>query len=434
MKKKTSHNEEGLLTRLQSMNEKLTFLHEISLEISEMKPLPDLLNDIMENSKQLMQAEASSLLLYDPIDGKLHFHVATGEKGELIKQYSMDIGEGIGGWVAEHRQSLMIDDCYQDSRFNPEYDKRSNFKTRSMICVPMIRKGKLIGVIEVINKTGTDVFDEDDLSLFETLAAQCAIAIENYHLTQKQIEAEALERELDTARKIQDELIPKAMPPLAGLDLAPLILPAYQVGGDYYNVIPISENETLFVLADVSGKSISAALIVSTIDACLKCYMKIHTESFDLLDLTRTMNRVLVESTTEMQFATCWMGFYRHDSGEMSSINAGHNPPYLLKQGEKEIVSLNTGGLFLGGMEVPYQSEIIHLYSGDVLVAYTDGVTEAWNDREELYGDDRFLEVLQENKVKTADDILKAVEIDVNRYVGNAPQSDDFTCMVMKKQ
>ncbi len=434
MEKKSSQNDAGLLNRLQSMNEKLTFLHQISLKISEIKPLPDLLNEIMESSKQLMQAEASSLLLYEAADERLHFYVATGEMGELIKKFSMNMGEGIGGWVAENRESLMIEDCYQDSRFNPEYDKKSQFKTRSMICVPMVRKGKLLGVIEVINKTGTGIFNEDDLSLFETLAAQCAIAIENYHLTQKQIETEALERELDTARKIQDELIPKSMPPFTDLDLAPLILPAHQVGGDYYNVVSIHENRTLFIMADVSGKSISAALIVSTLDACLKCYLKIRPEPFDLLNLVKTMNRVLVESTTELQFATCWFGLYQHDTRTFTSVNAGHNPPYLLKEGSSDVISLNAGGLFLGGMEVPYQSEQIVLNSTDVLVAYTDGVTEAWNDQEEDYGDERFIQIIQQNKGRKANEILSAIQNDVNRYVGDAPQSDDFTCMVIKKK
>ena len=412
--------------------DELNFLHKISQKISEKKPLPVLLNEIMESSKLLMHAEASSLLLYEPEDNKLHFQVATGEKGKLIKKYSVDVGEGIAGWVAEHQKPLLVKDCYEDPRFNPEYDKKTDFRTKSMICVPLIRKNQLLGVIQVINKREAEQFEERDLTIFETLASQCAIAIENHRLTEIQIETEALERELETAREIQQKLLPTSLPEYEDIQVAAELIPAKQVGGDYYNIIRVDENQSLFFVADVTGKGIPAALIVSTITSCLTSYFKMLTCPFELMTLVQGLNRVLIESTTETKFATCWFGLYEHDSRKLISVNAGHNPPYVFRRQGKEPVVLGKGGLFLGGLDVPYESEEVKLRSGDVLVFFTDGVTEAWNLKEEEYEEKRLIRVVSENMGRQADEILNAIETDVQKHVGKAQQSDDFTCAVVK--
>ena len=192
---KRERKQSGRLKALECMVDEMNFLHTISQQISAKKPLPKLLTEIMEGSKLLMNAEASSLLLYDKEDKKLHFFVATGTKGKLLKKFSLCVGQGIGGWVAKHKVPVLIKDCYKDSRFARSYDQETKFKTRSMICVPLIRKKRLLGVIQVINKRGGGEFDEHDLTIFETLASYCAIAIENHKLTEIQVETEAYARE-----------------------------------------------------------------------------------------------------------------------------------------------------------------------------------------------------------------------------------------------
>ena len=424
--------EKSQIDDLKLIIDELNFLHKISQQISEKKPLPVLLNEIMESSKLLMNAEASSLLLHDPEDGKLHFNVATGEKGKMIKKYSVDMGEGIAGWVAEHQKPLLIKDCYADSRFNPEYDKKIHFKTHSMICVPLIRKNLLLGVIQVINKKSGGEFEERDLTIFETLASQCAIAIENNRLVAIQVESEAMERELDTAREIQEKLLPSKLPVYEDINVAAKLIPAKQVGGDYYNVMEIDDKRSLLFVADVTGKGIPAALIVSTINSCLSSYLKFHPDRFDFMAFVAGMNRVLIESTTETKFATAWFGLYHHDTKLLASINAGHNPPYVFKPGESEPVALTEGGLFLGGLDMPYQKEDVQLTKDDVLVFFSDGVTEAWNEKEEDYEEQRLITCVSGNMSQTAGEILDAIEVDVKKHVGKAPQSDDFTCAVMK--
>lgn len=422
-----------LIEKLESFNKELQFLHQISQKISEKKPLPQLLQEIMDNSKLLLKAEASSLLLFNQTDRKLHFYIATGEKGELLEKFIMELGEGIAGWTAEHQKSLIIKDCYKDSRFNPEYDKKFDFKTKSMICVPMVRNKELLGVIEVINKRGEKTFDSEDLFLLETLASQCAIAIENHRLTQKQIEAEVLEQELETAREIQQNILPKSTPHYDDLDVASFIIPAKQIGGDYYNIIRINDDQSLFFIADVSGKSISAALIVSIVDACLNSYLKITHEKFNLMGLVKTMNQILIQSTTTTKFTTCWFGLYHHASAELVSVNAGHNPPYLFQIKQDKNITLEKGGLFLGCIDSSYEFDKIIFQENNILVYYTDGVTEAWNADEEDYGEKRLIQTVLNNKQGSAQEILSAIKQDIYKHVKDAQQSDDIACVVIKK-
>ena len=232
-------NSENKLSEMQELIEEMNYVYKISHSISENKPLDVLLKEIMESCKVLMKAEASSLMIYDEKENNLVFRVATGEKGEIVKQISIELGEGIAGWVAENREPLLIEDCYKDPRFNPEFDKKSNFRTKSMLCVPLIHREKLVGVIQVINKKNNKPFTERDLNVFNILASQCAISIENAKLVTFQIQQEALNREIKIARDIQQNLLPSKLPEISGIDIFAALIPAKQVGGDYYNIYKI---------------------------------------------------------------------------------------------------------------------------------------------------------------------------------------------------
>jgi sigma-B regulation protein RsbU (phosphoserine phosphatase) len=420
------------LEELQYRCKEMNFLHEISQKISEKKPLSKLLNEIMVSSKTVMNAEASSLLLYNPEDKKLHFQVATGEKGKTVSKYSVDLGVGIAGWVAKHREPLLIEDCYRDPRFSPEYDKKTKFKTKSMVCVPLIRKKQLLGVIQVLNKKNGGVFEDSDLTTFETLASQCAISIENAKLIEAQVEAEALERELETAREIQQKLLPSTLPQFDDIQIAANLIPAKMVGGDYYNILKIDEEKTLFFISDVSGKGIPSALIVSTIYSCLETYLNMNKKNLKLLDLVSAMNKVLLDATTIDKYATCWFGLFDHSKKILTSVNAGHNAPLVFGKRFEQPQPLKEGGVFLGCLEVPFTREKFQLHSEDVLVFFTDGVTEAWNEKNEDYEEKRLIEIVNKNTSCTAEDILAEIEQDVKRHVGKAEQSDDFTCAVVK--
>ncbi len=416
---------------LQSLIDQMNYVLEISQNISENKPLDILLSEIMESCKTLMNAEASSLMSYDETENKLIFRGATGGKGDIVKLINIELGEGIAGWVALNREPLLIEDCYKDPRFNPEFDKKSNFRTKSMICVPMIHKENLVGVIQVINKKNEGVFDERDLNIFRILASQCAISIENAKLVHIQIQQEALNRELRTAREIQQNILPSKLPEFTDLQLSAALIPAKQVGGDYYNFYKISDEETLFFICDVSGKSISAALIVSTIYSTIVTYFEMNKNNFVLQDFVQCLNRVLIESTTDEKFATAWFGLYNHKSKSLQSINAGHNTTFVFgKDGTK--AELLKGGMFLGCVDLDYVSEEVNLQTDDVVLYYTDGVNEAMNKDMEQYGDDRLVKVVSDNLSSDTSVILEKLLSDLKSFVKDAAQSDDITCGIIK--
>ncbi|MEO6695290.1 MAG: GAF domain-containing SpoIIE family protein phosphatase [Ignavibacteria bacterium] len=420
----------GQQHEIDSLIEEMNYVHEISRRISEKKPLDILLAEIMESCKILLKAEASSLLIYDEKEDCLFFQVVTGEKGEIIKNTGVRLGEGIGGWVAQNREALLIEDCYNDVRFNKEFDKQSDFRTKSMLCVPMIHKEKLIGVLQVINKKDDGIFNDRDLSLFKLLANQCAISIENARLIEVQVMQEAFNRELKTAREIQQNLLPKEIPTFNDLDIAMTIIPAKQVGGDYYNIYNVSKDQTLFFVSDVSGKSISAALIVSTICSAIKTYFRLNIK-FNLMEFVKCLNGVLIESTTEEKFATCWFGLYNHPEKKLTSINAGHNTIFV-STNNGNIIELCKGGIMLGFSDLDFEHEDIMLNKDDVILLYTDGVPEAMDAKGGFYGDDRLVNLLKENSSNSSREILDNLLKEVSDFVNGAEQSDDITCGAIK--
>lgn len=423
--------ENNQIEQLEGMVQELNYLHQVSQRISEKKDIDVLLHEIMESCKEVTNAEASSLLIYDEDEDNLYFEVALGIGGEAVKKIICNMGEGIAGWVALNRQPLLVPDCYADERFNPDFDKQSGFVTRSMLCVPMLKDEKLVGVIQVINKKNGMPFTERDQNLFQILASQCGISIENARLTEVQIRQKAIEKELEMARMIQENLLPDYLPEIENVDLAFRLKSAKEVGGDYFNVYRLDDDHTLFFISDVSGKSISAALIVSTICSCMMTYQKIRTGSTDLKGMVTALNKVLIDSTTDEKFATAWFGLYENSSRKLTSINAGHNNTFVFRDC-KLFKELNAGGMFLGMADVPYDTEEIQLSTGDVIVCFTDGVSEAMNKDGQFYGEERLIKWVETACSKYADDILNSVFNDVFEFTEDTEQSDDITCGVIK--
>ena len=415
-----------------SLLNRIKFFQTIIHEISARKPLHELLDQIISSSKKLLDTEAASLLLYDKNESVLYFHTISGGKGASLKSKPLKLGEGIGGWVAMKKESLIINDCYSDLRFNKDFDTSTGFKTRNMICVPMINKHELVGIIQAINKKSGGKFNTEDLHLFEALGAQCAVAIENARLNEIEIKAEQTKHEMETAWKIQQRFLPEILPTVKNVDICIKLKPAREIGGDYFNVIQIDNETTLFFVADVSGKSIPAALIVSTLYSFLQFYFIVRKENYNANEFVQSFNRFLISSTTSDKFATAWFGFYSQSNKNLISINAGHNPTYLFKHGNSSFEKLSAGGLLLGSIDLPYSSEIINLQTGDMIVFYTDGIPEAMNKNEEEFGEERFEKLLSKNKNLDVSELSKIVFDEIKVFRGDAEQSDDITLGILR--
>ncbi len=411
------------------MLEEISALHDVGRSIQSARNLDALLNFIMKKCMEIMNSEAGSLMLVVPDSDELEFKVALGPKSDGVKPFRVKIGQGISGWVAQHKEPILIPDAYADPRFDPSFDKRSGFRTRSYLCVPMLYQEDVLGVMTVLNRKDGQPFSENDLTLLTTFAAQAAIAIENARLVKSEIEMERLERELQIAAEIQRHLIPEQVPQIPDLEISATYRPCKEVGGDFYDIIPLNNRKVIFVMADVAGKGVPGALQVATMQASLRAYLEF---SQDLKEVVEKLNRLLIDTTMDDGFITFFIMSYDLDSHTIQYINAGHNPPLIVSE-QGEIKELNKGGIFLGFQPWAYEQEEVPLAVGSVVVAYTDGLVEAMNTAEKEFGENRLKALLKTHRASTSEQIQSTIIQQVTEFIGDNPLQDDFTLLVVKR-
>ena len=414
--------------RMRQMISEITTLHEITRALDSGKNLDALLFYIMEKCKLLMNAEATSLMLAIPETKELEFKIVLGPKSEEVKPFRLPIGKGISGWVAKTGKPVLIPDAYADDRFDPSFDKRSGFVTRSMLCVPMIYNNKTIGVMTVINRLDQFSFTENDQILLTIFASQAALAIENAKLLLDVIEKERLQKELQVAAEIQNLLIPQKLPKIKNMDISATYLPCLEISGDFYNIIPLGNKRFAFVVADVSGKGIPAAMVVSNMQATLRAYLE---QGDDLLNIVSKLNSCIIDQTTDDRYITFFIGIYDENDMTFEYINAGHNPPLHYTK-TKNIEKLRTGGIFIGFLPFEYKLDRIQLNSGDILVLYTDGLVEAMNTKEEEFSEDSVINIIKKQSTSSSRIIQKSLIDGVKKHIGNKKLEDDFTLVVAK--
>jgi serine phosphatase RsbU (regulator of sigma subunit) len=289
-----------------------------------------------------------------------------------------------------------------------------------------IAEGDLEATIELPN--------EDELGDLATSFNEMAAAVKKGR--EEAIARERLESELETARKIQQRLLPHIMPEVPGFEIAGTSLPSQQVGGDYFDFLDMGEGQLGIAIADVSGKGIPAALLMANLQASLHAQV---IRPAEVGEITSRINDLLVDSTDANMFATFFYGILDRSVSAFTSTNAGHNPPMLLRK-DGRIERLETGGLLLGFMaDQEYQQKAVTLEPGDVLVLFTDGITEAVDSTLEtmadnLFGEDRLIDVIKEYRAATAREVQSAILEALSEFTGSSPQSDDITLVVIKRQ
>jgi sigma-B regulation protein RsbU (phosphoserine phosphatase) len=420
---------EGSSERMQKMLREMVTLHEITHALESSDNLDSLLEYIMQKSQNVMSAEAASLMLVLEESNELEFKVTLGPKAQEVKPFKLPIGKGISGWVAQTGEAVLIADAYSDPRFDPSFDKRSGFRTNSMLCVPMIHQSKIVGVMTLINKLDGKPFNENDQNLFTIFASQAALSIENARLLFAAIEKERLDKELQVASEIQKLLIPQEIPKSSYLEISAEYIPCKEVGGDFYDIIKLDEDRYIFVVADVSGKGIPGALVVSNMQATLRAFLEY---SNDLLPVVSRLNEAIIRQTTTDRYITFFIGLYNHKKSKLAYINAGHNPPLLINKNGK-MQELSTGGIFIGFMPWEYELEEVPFNKDDTLVMYTDGLVEAMDNEEEEFQMSRLKKTITKNLSVTPDKLKEQIIEQVNDHIGAVPLSDDFTLLISRR-
>jgi len=328
------------------------------------------------------------------------------------------------------------------------------------LILPIVTKGNLLGMLSLGPRLGDLPYGRQDRRLLEAVAWQLAFAIENSRLVRSMVEEERLRRELSLASEVQRRLFPEPPPALGALDLCGVCYPAQGVGGDYYDFLDLGEGRVGLAVADVAGKGISAALLMSIVQASLRSQAR--SADAALTELVASMNRLLYRSTARNSFASFFYARFDARASRLTYVNAGHNPPLLVRRGgaegaaaalggralaragaaaveeiapaETEIVEfLKTGGIVLGATEhASYEQQSLRFASGDVLVAYTDGVTEAWSPEGEEFGEERLRNAVVSAWQLPAREIADLVVQRVREWSREAPQADDLTLVVAR--
>ncbi len=306
---------------------------------------------------------------------------------------------------------------------------KNKFKIESAFSF-MNRKYELI-LSEKEIRGGTTSFTDLDKLLLESVARQLSASIENEFLHLESIEKERIEKELNLAASIQQQIIPKKLTKIKGYDIDGINIPSKEVGGDYYDCIRLKNGNYAFIIADVAGKGIAAALLVSTLNAALNSYLEFD---LPLTQMSDKLNTLIFKATPPDKYITFFIAVLEPVSGSLEIVNAGHNPILLLKK-DNTLQKIDAGGTGLGMLDlgIPFLGEKIVLNPGDKLFLYTDGIPEAMNEEEEEYSEGRMINFLKSHAEKTAEEFTKALVEDVKLFVKEAPQSDDITLLILKR-
>jgi len=280
-------------------------------------------------------------------------------------------------------------------------------------------------------RKGATSFSDLDEMLLQAIARQVQASIENEFLLKQSLEKERIEKEMSLAASIQQKIIPEKLPQIAGYELAGMNIPSREVGGDYYDCIDIGEGKYALIMADVSGKGISAALLVSTLNAALYSYLEFNLPTTELAE---KLNKLIYKSSPPDKYITFFTAILDSNSGELDIVNAGHNPGLLLKK-DGTLEKIEAGGTGLGMLDFgfPYTGQRLTLNKGDKLFLYTDGIPEAMNINEEEYSDEKMIEFLRNNSDLIPEEFISSIVNDVKKHVGEAEQSDDITSLFLKR-
>lgn len=315
------------------------------------------------------------------------------------------------------------------SRSTIESDYQGLQKLGIELIVPMQLKGETQGLILLGKRINNTDYTDDDIEYIYSVGSLAIISIENQRLFKEALEKQKMEEDLEIARDIQRNLLPHKIPQFKNFDIAASTAFSNQVGGDYYDVITLDNRNFCIAIADVSGKGVSAALLMANLQAFLKTICK---QGMKIDEATGLINDLITENTSEGKFITFLWAVVNDDSKQLTYVNAGHNPPLLIRDGK--VAKLDKGGMILGVMKtmIPYKSEFLQLQANDLLILFTDGVSEAMNLNGEEFSDERLEELSLSLVEKPVKEISNAILHEVTKFAYGTVQSDDITLMVIK--
>lgn len=399
-------------------------LNEAAATLIRHYELGELLEVIMDIVFRAVPAQRGALLLRrEDQSGALDARVVRQPEGQLALQISSTIVQQ----AVEGRAVLTVD-AQADDRFGSAQSIRIQ-GIRSVLCVPLWSDREVTGLIYVDNLLSDHAFSQNDLRLLGLIANMAAVKVENLRLLRQQIEKERMEEQLELAARIQRRLLPQSDPVISGYQVRALSRSCYEIGGDYYDFVERKPGVLALVVADVSGKGVGAALLMAAFQASLRTLLR---EPTPLPAIVRRINELLLESATPGKFVTAFVGELDLAAHRLTYVNAGHNPPVLLGADGARLLE-GTGpvvGILPGAA---YRESAVEVGAGDLLVLYTDGITEREGQGDEEFGLDRLSSFFAARREAALASLPEALLEKLTEFSGGAPPRDDSTVVLLRR-
>jgi sigma-B regulation protein RsbU (phosphoserine phosphatase) len=416
------------LNTIKTEHRSFSVISEVSKALVLHMPLNELLDHVMNLIGENLPMDRGILMLKEGNPAQLIPKVIRINNKRLMDQRIL-VSQSIVNMVMNKHSSVLISDVQADPRLKSR-DSIVKMNIHSAVCVPLWDNKEIIGIIYSDRISLLKPFTDDDLKLLTLLANLAAVKIENSRQIEVEREKDKMEKELSLAAQIQTDFLPKATPECRGFDIAGYMTPCYQVGGDYYDYIPIGTDRLGITIADVSGKGVSASLLMASLRASLHSEVHLH---YDMEKMTARLNDFIHRSSSINSFITFFFCELNMKSGGLKFINAGHNPPIVLDKKGK-INRMESCGLCLGMFpDVEYKAQTIVLHPGDITLLFTDGITESRNKENKEFEEEKLVKLLKKNAKLSAPDFIKQIQKEVETFTANTEQMDDQTVVVIKK-
>lgn len=398
-------------------------LYEIGMKLSGSLRLDGVMSQILESLKKAVDFDGAGVYLANPETGEIESVVSVGYEADTDQH--LKIGEGLTGSVAETGEPVIVPDVNADDRY-----VSARAATRSEIVVPIMLDNRTIGVMN-LESDRLDAFDERDRSLMAAFAAQAAISIERARMHEQRISAQKLQEQLHIAREIQESFLPRRQPEVSGYDIAGRNIPSFDVGGDYYDFIRIVDGQTGVAIGDVSGKGIPASLIMAAFRASLIAEIR---NNYSIRTIFRKVNNLLYESVRPGSFVTAVYGVLDSKNHVFTFANCGHNLPLLIRN-DGTVEYLREGGPVLGvSPDAEYEERPVYINAGEVILLYTDGVTEVFDSQERDFPIEELEKIIRKHMDRPAREILDEIYAAVRAHAAPDHVYDDLTMIAIKRQ
>jgi len=400
-------------------------IFEHAARISREQDIDALLRLNADLARDLAGADRCTIWLANEESHELWTKVAHG-----IDPIRIPMGSGIVSACVSGDRPIVVNDPASDPRFYAEVDGFSGYHTLSLLAVPLRAEGKVIGALQVLNKPGG--FSESDVELLGLTATYAAAAIQAQRLREEAQAARLFYHELEIARDVQQKLFPQDLPPVRGLEYAGVCVPAKFVGGDYYDFLDLAGGLFAFTIGDVAGKGISAAVLMASVQALVRS--QLLRAPLPVSSLMTELNKTVFHCSPEDKYTTLFCGMLDRDRATLTYVNAGQVLPMVLRADESAAIHRPIESGFPIGLSEAweYEEAVVELHSGDVIVCFSDGISEVRNLREEFWTESEIKRVLRKHRHAPVQTIVESLIQAANEFAVGVEQFDDMTAIAIR--